>query len=316
MSLLRTVYLARSSAAGWRLAAGSPPRSCGRGSSGRISWRRRASPGRPRRATPGFSARRRSAWPLANEKNQAIAAFCLVGAAIGAGLGLAGGLSNSRLGPQAMRMLRGFIAGGLGGVSGGWIGAMIYQSFSAAGGDAPWWLRPVGWMAAGAMVGLADGLFTLSRDRIRNGVIGGVIGGLIGGTLFDPIRVLVARVAGRSRPDVPVRDHQPGGRFRRRRVLHRRGRRADAPPAEARLADRPRRRPARPPGDPLRGRPDPRQRPRFRPPLRRRCQPWSVAHPSAHRARSRRPLLAPPRVGGRRRRGRGGEGRPPGDRPR
>ncbi len=128
-----------------------------------------------------------------------------MGAAIGAGLGLAGGLSNSRLAPQALRMLRGLVAGGLGGVSGGWIGAMIYQSFSAAGGDgssgeAPWWLRPVGWMAAGAMVGLADGLFTLSRDRTRNGLIGGAIGGLIGGALFDPIRVLVARVAGGADP--------------------------------------------------------------------------------------------------------------------
>ena len=55
-------------------------------------------------------------------------------------------------------------------------------------------------MAAGAMVGLADGLFTLSTDRMRNGLIGGVVGGLIGGALFDPIRVLVARVAGGADP--------------------------------------------------------------------------------------------------------------------
>ena len=222
------------------------------------------------------------------------------------------GLSNSRLGPQAMRMLRGFIAGGLGGVSGGWIGAMIYQSFSAAGGEAPWWLRPVGWMAAGAMVGLADGLFTMSRDRMRNGVIGGVIGGLIGGALFDPIRVLVARVAGGADPTFQFEITSRAAGFvavgfcigAAVGLTHLLLKHAwltvldgDRPGRQVILSGE---------------RPDPRQRPRFRPPLHRRCRPGPVAHPSAHRARSRRPVLAPPRVGGRRRRGRRGEGRPPG----
>ena len=142
---------------------------------------------------------------LASEKNQTIAAFCLVGAAIGAGLGLAGGLSNWQLVPQVLRMLRGFVAGGLGGVLGGWVGATIYQAFSPASGDGSaggtrLWLRPVGWMAAGALVGLADGLFTLSPNRMRNGLIGGLVGGLIGGILFDPIKALVAHTAGAGDP--------------------------------------------------------------------------------------------------------------------
>ena len=143
----------------------------------------------------------RQSSAFASEKNQTIAAFCLVGAAIGAGLGLAGGLSNWQLRGQALRMLRGFLAGSLGGISGGWVGAMLYQTFSPVSADgsvagARWWLRPVGWMAAGALVGLADGLSTLSRNRIRNGLIGGLAGGLIGGILFDPIKALVARAAG------------------------------------------------------------------------------------------------------------------------
>src|SRR5580700_8698116 len=81
---------------------------------------------------------------------------------------------------------------------------MIYQTF-ASGGDASasathWWLRPVGWMAAGALVGLADGLFTLSLSRMRNGLIGGLFGGLIGGILFDPIKAIVAQTAGAGDP--------------------------------------------------------------------------------------------------------------------
>lgn len=144
---------------------------------------------------------------FASERSQTIAAFCLVGAAIGAGLGLAGGLNDARLRPQLLRMARGLVSGAVGGFAGGWLGALIYASQSAPGGEAsgggpPWWIRPIGWMAAGAMVGLADGLFTLSRDRIRNGLIGGLVGGLIGGCLFDPIRLLVARAAGGADPSL------------------------------------------------------------------------------------------------------------------
>jgi hypothetical protein len=142
---------------------------------------------------------------LASERNQTIASFCLVGAAIGAGLGLASGLSNWRMLPQLFRMVRGLVAGALGGIAGGWVGAMIYQAFvpiNSEGGStaAPWWLRPLGWMAAGGLVGLADGLFTLSGNRMRNGLFGGLVGGLIGGALFDPIKVLVARAAGAGDP--------------------------------------------------------------------------------------------------------------------
>ena len=78
--------------------------------------------------TPTFLGSRTLGLALATEKDQTIAAFCLVGAAIGAGLGLAGGLSNWQRGPQLLRMLRGLFAGGLGGFAGGWVGALIYQT--------------------------------------------------------------------------------------------------------------------------------------------------------------------------------------------
>ncbi len=148
--------------------------------------------------TPTFLGSRTIGLALATEKDQTIAAFCLVGAAIGAGLGLAGGLSNWQRWPQFLRMLRGLFAGALGGIAGGWVGAVIYQTFSHAG-DSPGVMqllvRPVGWMAAGGLIGLADGLFALSSNRMRNGLIGGLCGGLIGGILFDPIRAMVAGTA-------------------------------------------------------------------------------------------------------------------------
>ena len=197
MSLLRTVYLG-AVICGWMAFGGWFAAEILR--QGVTQPGSAAGPNDPADA-PRFLGSQTLGSVLASEKNQAIAAFCLVGAAIGAGLGLAGGLSNWQLGPQVLRMLRGFVAGGLGGVSGGWIGAMIYQAFSPASGDGSsggtrLWLRPVGWMAAGALVGLADGLFTLSRNRMRNGLIGGLAGGLIGGILFDPIKAMVAAGAG------------------------------------------------------------------------------------------------------------------------
>jgi hypothetical protein len=200
MSLLRTVYLG-AILCGWTAFGGWFVAEILR--QGVIQPDSAAAPNAPA-AAPRFLGSRTLGLALASEKSQTIAAFCVVGAAIGAGLGLAGGLSNWQLGRQVLRMLRGFVAGGLGGVAGGWVGAMIYQVFATdddgSGAGTRWWLRPVGWMAAGALVGLADGLFTLSRNRMRNGLIGGLVGGLIGGILFDPIKALVAHAAGAGDP--------------------------------------------------------------------------------------------------------------------
>jgi hypothetical protein len=137
---------------------------------------------------------------LTNDTGEAVAGFFLVGSAVGAGLGLAAGLSNSTARQQLLRMVRGLVAGGLGGAAGGWIGGQIYHAFqisSAGNAEAgePFWLRPLGWMIAGTLVGVGEGLFALSPSRIRNGAIGGLVGGLLGGALFNPLGALVARTA-------------------------------------------------------------------------------------------------------------------------
>jgi hypothetical protein len=196
MSLLRTVYLG-AVICGWMAFAGWLGAEILR--QGVVLGDAASAPGQSAASDARFLGSRTLGAALSTEKNQTIAAFCLVGAAIGAGLGLSGGLSNWQLRPQIFRMLRGLIAGGLGGITGGWVGAMIYQTF-ASGGGAYWWVRPLGWMAAGGLVGLADGLFTFSRNRMRNGVIGGLCGGVIGGILFDPIGAVVARTSGASDP--------------------------------------------------------------------------------------------------------------------
>jgi hypothetical protein len=201
MSLLRTVYLG-AVICGWMAFGGWFAAEILR--QGVVQGSNLAAPNSSADDAPRFLGSRTLGQALATEKDQTIAAFCLVGAAIGAGLGLAGGLSNWQRWPQVFRMLRGLFAGGLGGISGGWVGALIYQTFAPSGGASGvsihWWLRPIGWMAAGALVGLADGLFALSPNRIRNGLIGGLCGGLIGGILFDPIKAIVARTAGAADP--------------------------------------------------------------------------------------------------------------------
>ncbi len=193
MSLLRTVYLG-AVICGWMAFCGWFMAEILR--QGVVQPAAAAGAGDAADSAPRFLGSQSLGAALSSERNQTIAAFCLVGAAIGAGLGLAAGLSNWQLIPQVMRMLRGIVAGGLGGIAGGWLGAMIYQMFTPAGDGGRWWLRPVGWMVAGSLVGLADGLFTASRNRMRNGLIGGLAGGLIGGILFDPIKALVAHTAG------------------------------------------------------------------------------------------------------------------------
>jgi len=202
MSLLRTVYLG-AVLCGWMAFVGWFAAEILR--QGVTQPGSAAGPSETADSAPRFLGSQTLGSVLANERNQTIAAFCLVGAAIGAGLGLASGLSNWQLRPQLLRMARGLAAGTVGGILGGWLGAMIYQAFSPTNADgsiaAPrWWLRPVGWMAAGALVGLADGVFTLSRNRMRNGLIGGLTGGLIGGILFDPIKALVAHTASAADP--------------------------------------------------------------------------------------------------------------------
>ena len=103
----------------------------------------------------------------------------VVGGAIGGGLGLVGGAANARWKRQLKRFASGLGLGALGGALGGGMGNLL-----SSGMGLPRWL---GWVMMGAGIGVADGLFEKSRDKVRKGLIGGSVGGLMAGLLFDPI---------------------------------------------------------------------------------------------------------------------------------
>jgi pSer/pThr/pTyr-binding forkhead associated (FHA) protein len=112
---------------------------------------------------------------------------CLVGAAIGAGLNVVAGMTNARLLNLVMRVPTGLIGGGLGGAAGIFMGQLIYSVGMP---------RALGFMFLGIGVGIVEGLYERSPNKIRNGLIGGLIGGLVGGFLFDPISTLLASASG------------------------------------------------------------------------------------------------------------------------
>jgi hypothetical protein len=77
------------------------------------------------------------------------------------------------------------IAGGLGGLIGGFLGDVLVAVFGVQ-------FRALGWMIMGACIGVVEGLYERSPAKLRNGLIGGGVGGLIGGFLFQPIFDLLA----------------------------------------------------------------------------------------------------------------------------
>jgi hypothetical protein len=113
----------------------------------------------------------------------------VIGAAIGAGLNVLGGVANGRWRQLARRALPGLIGGGLGGIAGGMVGQLMY----ACG-----LYRAIGWMVLGMGVGVVEGAYDRSFPKIRNGLIGGAAGGLIGGFLCDWIFTLQLTDSGRS----------------------------------------------------------------------------------------------------------------------
>lgn len=112
-----------------------------------------------------------------------------IGAAIGLGLNVLGGMANGRWRQLARRALPGLLGGCMGGLAGGLVGGvMFYQGMS----------RAIGWMVFGLGVGVVEGIYDRSFRKIRNGLIGGMTGGLIGGLLFDWIGKLELTESGRS----------------------------------------------------------------------------------------------------------------------
>jgi hypothetical protein len=99
-----------------------------------------------------------------------------IGAAIGLGLNVLGGMANGQWRQLARRALPGLLCGGAGGLAGGLVGGLMYYY------DLP---RAIGWAVFGLGVGCAEGVFDRSFRKIRNGLIGGAAGGFVGGMLFN-----------------------------------------------------------------------------------------------------------------------------------
>ena len=111
----------------------------------------------------------------------------IVGAAIGAGLNIVAGMANAQFKNLVMRAPVGMIGGGIGGALGILAGQFIYAH------GLP---RALGFMFLGLGVGVVEGIYERSPNKIRNGVIGGLVGGLAGGFLFDPISIALASSSG------------------------------------------------------------------------------------------------------------------------
>jgi hypothetical protein len=101
-----------------------------------------------------------------------------IGAAIGLGLNVLGGMANGQWLQLIRRALPGLLCGCAGGVAGGLVGGVMYYF------DLP---RAIGWAVFGLGVGCAEGVYDRSWRKIRNGLAGGGVGGLIGGLLFNSI---------------------------------------------------------------------------------------------------------------------------------
>ncbi len=112
-----------------------------------------------------------------------------IGAAIGLGLNVLGGMANGRWRQLAHRAVPGLLGGCVGGVTAGMVGEVLFYY------GLP---RAIGWMVFGVGVGVVEGIYDRSFRKIRNGLIGGAVGGLIGGLLFDWIYNLELTASGRS----------------------------------------------------------------------------------------------------------------------
>jgi pSer/pThr/pTyr-binding forkhead associated (FHA) protein len=114
----------------------------------------------------------------------------LVGAAIGGGLSQASGLVNFRWQEQLMRLALGLTGGFIAGLIGSIIGSFLFWLLSMlpfigfVG-------RVLGWTFLGAVLGIVEGVYDRSLQKIRNGLIGSAAGGFVAGVLFNPFAWLI-----------------------------------------------------------------------------------------------------------------------------
>ncbi len=112
-----------------------------------------------------------------------------IGAAIGLGLNVLGGMANGRWRQLARRALPGLLGGCIGGVAGGMVGEVMFYCGLPA--------RSAGWSSAWGSA-WSRAFTIVPSARSATGLIGGAAGGLIGGLLFDWIYSLELTASGRS----------------------------------------------------------------------------------------------------------------------
>lgn len=139
----------------------------------------------------------------------------LTGVTLGAFIGFALGTLSGYYQGSRLHTFRGMAIGGIvGGVAGGLgisLGSMIYAMVGGGSfGIGPSPLEPIGrlsgWAIMGAVIGLGQGLSTLSPKRLLYGLVGGLMGGILGGAAFivvtTPTSAFVAAVADRNETGV------------------------------------------------------------------------------------------------------------------
>lgn len=132
--------------------------------------------------------------------------FAVVAGLIGLAIGAADGLICRLLRRAVLCGLVGLGVGFVGGFISGRIADLIYMPINmlamgetgegAAGMSTFGFLlqlfaRSLAWAAAGATMGLGQGIVLRSKRLLLYGFLGGIIGGLLGGLLFDPIDLLI-----------------------------------------------------------------------------------------------------------------------------
>jgi hypothetical protein len=143
----------------------------------------------------------------ADTQNAALA-FGLVGAILGLGLGIAGGLASGpiRIGRRAIAALTGLAVGGAVGVGASLVLVPIFNQARMANPlsldlTIPMLVHAGIWAAVGAGGGLAFGLgLGGDRRRIARATIGGLVGGVIAAVAYEMIGALAFPLADTPRP--------------------------------------------------------------------------------------------------------------------
>jgi predicted membrane-bound spermidine synthase len=116
----------------------------------------------------------------------------ILGALVAGAVGLMDAILNAKGSQRFVRVALCMVLGGLGGMFGGLIGQVLYETISHL-------LLFIGWIIAGGLIGASVGAFDLLRAvamkqdlrmplrKALNGVYGGFLGGLIGGLVFGVV---------------------------------------------------------------------------------------------------------------------------------